>query len=105
MAGTHAGQSFNTYPLMNESLFPDDYFLEGYGIRNLFENTVAVNFNHRWIASFTFIYILSFIIYLLLSSFKKTLTLPLMMVLLLTCLQFFLGIITLLSNIKIKCQF
>ena len=103
MAGTHAGQSFNTYPLMNESLFPDDYILEGYGIRNLFENTVAVNFNHRWIASFTFIYMLSFIIYLLLfSKFKKKLIFPLMMVLLLTCLQFFLGIITLLSNVKIS---
>ena len=25
MAGTNAGQSFNTYPLMNGKFIPDDY--------------------------------------------------------------------------------
>ena len=29
MAGTHAGQSFNTYPLMNGRIIPEDYFLSG----------------------------------------------------------------------------
>ena len=68
MAGTNAGQSFNTFPLMGGSIIPDDYIIEDYGLRNIFENTVAINFNHRWMGSFTFIYILSFTIYLLLSS-------------------------------------
>ena len=63
MAGTDAGQSFNTYPLMNGTLIPEDYMLKDYGVRNFFENTVAINFNHRWLATFTFIIILSSAIY------------------------------------------
>ncbi|MDC2992524.1 COX15/CtaA family protein, partial [Pelagibacteraceae bacterium] len=58
MAGTNSGQSFNTFPLMNGKLIPDDYFLEDLGISNLFENTVAINFNHRWISIFSFFYII-----------------------------------------------
>ena len=71
---------------------------------NIFENTIAINFNHRWIGSFTFIYILSFTIYLLLSS-KITITIKpisLFAVLFFSSLQFFLGILTLLSNVKIS---
>ena len=30
MAGTNSGQSFNTFPLMNDKIFPDDYYLEDY---------------------------------------------------------------------------
>ena len=56
MAGTHAGQSFNTYPLMNGRIIPEDYFLPDLGILNIFENTIAINFNHRWLGTFTFIY-------------------------------------------------
>ncbi|PPR57357.1 MAG: Heme A synthase [Alphaproteobacteria bacterium MarineAlpha5_Bin3] len=104
MAGTNAGQSFNTFPLMNGSIIPDGYIIDDYGLRNIFENTIAINFNHRWIGSFTFIYILSFTIYLLLSS-KIIITIKsisLFAVLFFSSLQFFLGILTLLSNVKIS---
>jgi len=103
MAGTNAGQSFNTFPLMNGSIIPDDYIIDDYGFRNIFENTITINFNHRWIGSFTFIYILSFTIYFLLSS-KITFaikSISLFVVLFFSSLQFFLGILTLLSNVKI----
>ena len=56
MAGTNSGQSFNTFPLMNGKIIPDDYHMEDYGIYNIFENTVAINFNHRWISIFVFLY-------------------------------------------------
>ena len=59
MAGTHAGKSFNTYPLMNGQFLPDDYLIENFLI-NFFENTVAINFNHRWLATLTFILIILF---------------------------------------------
>jgi len=104
MAGTNAGQSFNTFPLMNGSIVPEGYIIDDYGLRNIFENTIAINFNHRWIGSFTFIYILSFTIYLLLSS-KIAITIKsisLLAVLFFSSLQFFLGILTLLSNVKIS---
>ena len=68
MAGSDAGKSFSTYPLMNGSIFPENYFIEGYGFKNSFENIVAINFNHRWLATFTFIIIMTFVIYLYLSK-------------------------------------
>ena len=60
MAGTHAGQSFNTFPLMNGKIVPEDYYLSSLGVFNFFENTIAINFNHRWLASITFIFIFTF---------------------------------------------
>ena len=58
MAGTNSGQSFNTFPLMNGKIIPDDYHIKDYGIYNIFENTVAINFNHRWLSVFVFFYII-----------------------------------------------
>ena len=58
MAGTDSGKSFNTFPLMNEKFIPEGYYLNEYGWKNIFENTIAINFNHRWLAIFTFIFIL-----------------------------------------------
>ena len=101
MAGSHAGQSFNTYPLMNGKIIPDDIYLEELGILNMFENTVTINFNHRWIATITFIYTFSFFSYLI---FKKVINLSnqiIISVLLILTLQFLLGIMALLSNVSI----
>ena len=39
MAGSHAGQSFNTYPLMNGKIIPDDIYLADLGLLNIFENS------------------------------------------------------------------
>ena len=102
MAGTGAGQSFNTFPLMNGEIFPNDYFLNENKLLNLFENTVAINFNHRWLASLTFIFTLSFIIYLLFFTIKKHHTLSLYIVIFFISIQFFLGILTLLNNVPIS---
>ena len=101
MAGSHAGQSFNTYPLMNGKIIPDDIYLEELGFLNMFENTVTINFNHRWIATITFIYTFSFFSYLI---FRKVINLSnqiIISVLLILTLQFLLGIMALLSNVSI----
>ena len=101
MAGSHAGQSFNTYPLMNGKIIPDDIYLEDLGFLNMFENTVTINFNHRWIATITFIYTFSFFSYLI---YKKVINLSnqiIISVLLILTLQFLLGIMALLSNVSI----
>jgi len=101
MAGSHAGQSFNTYPLMNGKIIPDDIYLKDLGFLNIFENTVTINFNHRWIATITFIYTFSFFSYLI---YKKIINLSnqiLISVLLILTLQFLLGIMALLSNVSI----
>lgn len=50
VAGTHAGKTYNTWPLMDGGVIPS-----GYGVmtplwRNLFENVAAIQFNHRVLA-------------------------------------------------------
>ena len=101
MAGSDSGKSFNTYPLMNGLFFPDDYFIENFGIKNYFENTIAINFNHRWLATLTFILTISYALFLLFSKKFTNLKLYSSLILLCASLQFILGIVTLVSNVKI----
>ena len=101
MAGTHSGQSFNTFPLMNGEFIPEGYYFKEYGWVNSFENTVAINFNHRWLASFTFLLICSFHLYLLISTKYKGDNFSLILVIITISLQFFLGILTLINNVPI----
>ena len=99
MAGTNSGQSFNTFPLMNGQIIPDDYFLEGLGIYNIFENTVAINFNHRWFSIFVFFYIIFVCFKFIKFDSKKVPKILVILVLFFLTLQVALGIVTLLSNV------
>ena len=99
MAGTNSGQSFNTFPLMNGKIIPDDYFLEGLGIYNIFENTVAINFNHRWFSIFVFFYIIFVCFKFIKFDSKKVPKILVILVLFFLTLQVALGIVTLLSNV------
>ena len=101
MAGTHAGQSFNTYPLMNGRIIPEDYFLSDLGIFNMFENTIAINFNHRWMGTLTFVYTFSLFLFFLFTNFSQISKFIIMSVILTLIIQFFLGILALLSNVYI----
>ena len=99
MAGTDSGQSFNTFPLMNGKIIPDDYFLEDLGIYNIFENTVAINFNHRWFSIFVFFYIIFVCFKFIKFDSKKVPKILVILVLFFLTLQVALGIVTLLSNV------
>ena len=99
MAGTNSGQSFNTFPLMNGKIIPDDYFLEDLGIYNIFENTVAINFNHRWFSIFVFFYIIFVCFKFIKFDNKKVPKILVILVLFFLTLQVALGIVTLLSNV------
>ena len=99
MAGTNSGQSFNTFPLMNGKIIPDDYYMEDYGINNIFENTVAINFNHRWLSIFVFFYILFICIKFIKFNNENISSILVYMVIFFLTLQVFLGIVTLLSNV------
>ncbi len=99
MAGTNSGQSFNTFPLMNGQIIPDDYHMEDYGIFNIFENTVAINFNHRWLSIFVFFYII-FVCFKFIKFNNTNISSVLVyLILIFLCLQVLLGILTLLSNV------
>ena len=99
MAGTNSGQSFNTFPLMNGKIIPDDYFLEDLGMYNIFENTVAINFNHRWFSIFVFFYIIFVFLKFIKFDSKKVPKILVILVLFFLTLQVALGIVTLLSNV------
>ena len=101
MAGTHSGQSFNTFPLMNGTFIPEGYYFNEYGWVNFFENTIAINFNHRWLASFTFLLICSTSLYLLISKKYKSDNFSLILVIVVISIQFLLGILTLIYNVPI----
>ena len=52
MAGLDAGHAYNEFPLMGGQLVPAEYWaLDGW--RNFFENTAAVQFDHRLLATTT----------------------------------------------------
>ena len=102
MAGSHAGQSFNTYPLMNGKIIPDDIYLADLGILNIFENVVTINFNHRWLGTITFIFTFSLFSYLIFNNFIKLSNKIIVIVLVVLTFQFTLGIMALLSNVAIQ---
>ena len=73
--------------------------LEKYGIFNIFENTVAINFNHRWLSIFVFFYIV-FICFKFIKFNNKNIPSTLVyLILFFLTLQVLLGIVTLLSNV------
>jgi heme a synthase len=49
VAGLDAGMTHNTFPLMDGRVFPAGYFDIDPAWRNLFDNVIAVQFNHRWL--------------------------------------------------------
>ena len=100
MAGTDSGKAFNTFPLMNEQFIPDGYYFNEYGWKNIFENTIAINFNHRWLAMFTFLFISSLIFSLIgKDDYDK---LSLLLVLIILFIQILLGILTLIYAVPLK---
>ena len=55
VAGLRAGKVYNSFPLMGDGLVPPGYFQFSPWWLNLFENHGAVQFNHRLLATLTFV--------------------------------------------------
>ncbi|MHB1225872.1 MAG: COX15/CtaA family protein [Gemmatimonadaceae bacterium] len=55
VAGLRAGKIYNTFPLMGGRLVPAEYAQLAPWWRNLFENPAAVQFDHRLLATTTFV--------------------------------------------------
>jgi cytochrome c oxidase assembly protein subunit 15 len=58
-AGTHAGLEYNSFPLMDGRLIPAGYLELHPAIRNLTENPIAVQFDHRVLATLTVFLVLT----------------------------------------------
>ncbi len=55
VAGLKAGRIFNTFPKMGDDWIPNGLLALDPVWRNLFDNIATVQFNHRWLALFTFL--------------------------------------------------
>jgi cytochrome c oxidase assembly protein subunit 15 len=60
-AGLHAGEAYNTWPLMEGDMLPDAAFTILPKWHNIFENLALVQFTHRWLAPTTMLIILAWV--------------------------------------------
>lgn len=95
-AGLDAGKIYNSFPLMNGRLVPEDFLAMTPAWVNVFSNPAAVQFTHRVLATTTFVF---FIIL----AFRLYQTQRLLAIVLgtLISVQFMLGVITVLTGAAI----
>jgi len=100
VSGMDAGTIYNTWPLMGSSYFPDDSkFIEFLNI-NFFDNPSIVQFIHRnlaYLIVITYIYLLILVFRNANKIFRK----PILIIGISLFLQMILGVVTLLSGVKI----
>jgi cytochrome c oxidase assembly protein subunit 15 len=93
VAGLDAGMVYNTFPLMEGRLVPELYWAMEPRWANLFENAAAVQFNHRALATLTLVSCLLSCMLVRYPAFGWAA--------LLACIQFGLGIATLLLQVPV----
>jgi cytochrome c oxidase assembly protein subunit 15 len=100
VSGMDAGTIYNTWPLMGASYFPDDSKMIEFLNISVFDNPSIVQFLHRNLA-----YLIMIVyIFLLISIFKETNKIfrkPILIIGISLCLQVVLGVLTILSGVKI----
>ena len=100
VSGLDAGKLYQTWPMMNNAYFPDDYQVNRFKDFFSFDNSSLVQFYHRNLAYLIIIYIFSLGFYIFKNNQTK-LYRPFSYVGLFTFVQIFLGIITLVSGLNI----
>lgn len=106
VAGTQSGKTYNTWPLMDGDFVPEGYGMLSPFWRNFFENTAAIQFNHRTLA---YIILVTAIILWVTAMRRKARIGALLIFSILLVWQIVLGIWTLLSvaplNLSLLHQF
>lgn len=98
-AGLDAGLVYNeSFPKMGGHWLPPDLFFYQPAWINFFENHVSVQFAHRWLATITALFVLSLWGH---AVYKKTARIVFHLLAVMICIQFALGISTLLSGIAL----
>ena len=99
VAGMDAGLMYNEYPLMGDRLIPENY--GEYNLLDPFENPASAQFHHRHLALFTTLCTLFYCYkYYFESEDKKVKKLSLL-ISIVVCSQFTLGIITLINMVPV----
>ena len=101
VAGLKAGLVYNTFPLMGEQLVPPGLFALEPVWRNVFENVVTVQFNHRLLAITTFVAIVVYWYFGRHQAFPSRAKSGLEVLLLLAFVQVALGISTLVLHVPV----
>ncbi|HWK45317.1 MAG TPA: COX15/CtaA family protein [Stellaceae bacterium] len=101
VAGLHAGLTYNTFPLMDGKLIPGGYFIQTPWWSNWFENVATVQFDHRLLATLTFVGIAAFWAVAQRFPLPKTVRRPLNAMMVMALVQVALGISTLLLQVPI----
>lgn len=99
VAGTHAGLTYNTWPLMDGQFIPSGYTSVEPADLNVFENVTAIQFNHRVLAYLVVVLVISF--YIRARKFED-LRKSAFFLLFVTCCQVVLGIMTLLLTVPMS---
>jgi len=101
VAGTRAGFIMNTFPTMHGQWLPDGLFVGSPIWRDLFENTVTIQFIHRCGALLVFVSVVYFFVREIMRGVVAKKQLAVWLLLGATLLQIFLGISTLLMRVPI----
>lgn len=99
VAGTNAGLSFPTWPLMGDSFIPAALYSQG--LLSAFEQVTTIHFNHRMLAYVTGAILIALATRGLLTSSDRRVRLASVLMLVAVSLQIILGISTVLSQVHI----
>ena len=101
VAGTHAGLVYNTFPLMGGHLIPQAYASLDPFWRNLFDNTAAVQFDHRLLATASACAVTATVIVGLRARLPGAQRRILQILLAAVACQYLLGVTTLLTHVPV----
>ena len=99
VSGMDAGKIYNTWPLMGVNYFPDDSSFKEFMNLKVFDNPSIVQFIHRNLAYLIIVFYGS-ILFNVINSGNKKLYKPITVIGLTLAFQIFLGVITILSGVK-----
>ena len=100
VSGMDAGKVYNSWPLMGSSYFPDDSKMIEFLNTKVFDNPSIVQFIHRNLA-YLIVTVYVYIFYFIFTLGNKRLLKPIIFIGFVLLLQVFLGVITILSGVKI----
>ena len=100
VSGMDAGTVYNTWPLMGLSYFPDDSKLLEFLNISFFNNPSIVQFLHRNLA-YLIVIIYAYLLFLVLKEANKVFIRPILIIGISLVFQIILGVMTLLSGVKI----
>ncbi len=99
MAGTRAGHIFNTWPLMGNDLVPNMLVAMEPIWRNFFENTITIQFVHRWLAIVVGVAVIFYSVGAIRGAASKMTQIMALFAIFAVILQIVLGIVTLVKGV------